>query len=600
MEFLDAGATVVQARERRRRSVDRRGDRRRRPSRDGKHQHLALSSDAALEPLQDGDVITVPQAMYVAVTGQVGKPGDTALTGGNTLIAAVYVAGGPLENGDVSHTELTHDGVRHVYDITKVPSGEPREPPPLGGKRVRADRQPRQLRRRVRYGRGHPLVLLNQPICIAGSGFVGIVSAVAFAELGATVSVYEPEQARIAEFDAGLPFHEPRVADLLRKHRTRGRVRFTSDLAVAIAGAGLVVICLETPAAADGSPDLSGVRRCVDGLAVCDLSACGAVVVRSTVPPGTSDEIRVTLGGSVPVIAAPEFLRKGTALADFLAPDRTIVGGDDVDALAGFAALFEPLGTPLMFTSARNAELIKAASNAFLAMKVTFANEIANLCDALGADAGEVLRGVGYDFRIGPDYLAPGIGFGGPSLEKDLRFLSNAAESRNVPFELARAVLDANREQPRRIVATAAAELGSLRGARIAVWGLAFKAGTDDVSSSQAVRVVEELVERGAIVSAFDPAVTGLALPAGATLAASPVAALKGAAALLVLTDWPEFAQIAPAAIAHALEGALVIDGRNLLDAERIPSAGLVIAASAASWRAGSDELPVANMTQFE
>lgn len=438
------------------------------------------------------------------------------------------------------------------------------------------------------------MVLLNQPICIAGAGFVGVVSAVAFAELGCAVTVYDTDTQRIAELDAGPRFHEAGVTELLRKHRARRRIRFTTDVAGAVDGAGIVVLCVETPASADGSPDLSILQQYVGELAASDLSACGVVVVRSSVPPGTSEEIGAALGGRVPVIAAPEFLRKGTALDDFLAPDRTIVGGDDVDALAGFAALFEPLGAPLMFTTARNAELIKAASNAFLALKVTFANEIANLCDALGADAKEVLRGVGYDLRIGPAYLAPGIGFGGPSLEKDLRFLRNAAERRNVPFALAGAVLEANREQHRRVVAIAAEELGRLRGARIAVWGLAFKAGTDDVSSSPALRVIDELVEHGAIINAFDPAVNALALPAGATLAPSALAALKGADALLILTDWPEFAHIAPAAIAHALEGALVIDGRNLLDAERISSAGLRYRGVGRFAEAGSDTLPVA------
>jgi UDPglucose 6-dehydrogenase len=228
-----------------------------------------------------------------------------------------------------------------------------------------------------------------------------------------------------------------------------------------------------------------------------------------------------------------------------------------------------------MLTTRRNAELIKAASNAFLAMKITFANEIANLCDALGADADDVLRGVGYDRRIGGQFLMPGIGFGGPCFEKDLKSLRRIAERTNTPFQLASATLTANDHQPRRIVEIVGEEVGSLHGATIGVWGLAFKAGTDDVRDSLAMRIVADLTSRGAIVRAFDPAVHAAVLPAGASFAPTALAAAEGADALLILTEWPEFAAISPAAIAAALGDGVVIDGRIVLDAERIASAGL-------------------------
>lgn len=438
------------------------------------------------------------------------------------------------------------------------------------------------------------MVLLNRPVCVAGAGFVGTVTAAGLAELGCTVRLYDASPQRLAAFDAGVPFAEPGLAETLRKHRARRRIEFTGDVAQAVASAGLVAICIEPGANADGSPDLRELLSFADALASANSAAVGCVAVRSTVPPGTCDRIAALLGHRSPVIAAPEFLRKGSALDDFLTPDRTIAGGDDIEALAAYAALFEPVGATLMFTSARNAELIKWASNAFLAMKVTFANEIANLCDALGADAGDVLRGVGYDRRIGSDYLAPGIGFGGPSLERNVRFLHQAAERSHVPCRLAEAVLEANAEQPRRVVSMVAGELGRLRGARIAVWGLAFKAGTDDVSSSPALRVVDELVTHGAAVTAYDPAVRAPVLPAGAAYAPSALDALAGADALLVLTEWPEFARIVPAAIAHALTGTLVIDGRNLLDAERISSAGLRYRSVGRFAEAGSAALSVA------
>lgn len=437
------------------------------------------------------------------------------------------------------------------------------------------------------------MVLLNE-LCVVGAGFVGAVSAAGFAELGCTVRLYDAQPQRLAVLETGPAFYEPQLSEALRKHRANGRIRLCADVGDAVAGAGIVAICIEPSAASDGSPDLRELWRFVDALAAQDLSACRCIAVRSTVSPGTSDAIAALLGGRPPVIAAPEFLRKGSAFDDFFTPDRTIVGGADVEALAAYAALFEPLGAPLMFTSARNAELIKWASNAYLAMKVTFANEIANLCDALGADAGDVLRGVGYDGRIGSAFLTPGIGFGGPFLERNVRFLRTVAEQADVPFELARAVLDANGEQPRRLVAGLARELGRLRGTRIAVWGLAFKAGTDDVSASPALRVIDELVERGATVSAFDPVVSACALPAGAAHAPSALDAVAGADALLVLTDWLEFARIVPAAIASALKGALVFDGRSLLDAERISSAGLRYRSVGRFAEAGSDALPVA------
>jgi UDPglucose 6-dehydrogenase len=417
---------------------------------------------------------------------------------------------------------------------------------------------------------------LRKPICIIGTGYVGMASAIGLAELGSDIVGYDVIPERIAGLQRGVaPYREEHIDELLRKNLARNRMRFTSDHADAVRGAGLILISVGTPASDDGSADLSGLWQCVHHLAKSDLSACDGVILRSTVPPGTSDEVAAMLGGHVAVAYAPEFLREGSAVADFLAPDRTVVGGDDLRAVVAYARLFEPLGAPVMLTTRSNAELIKAASNAFLAMKITFANEIANLCDALGADSGDVLRGVGYDRRIGSQFLMPGIGFGGPCFEKDLKSLRRIAQRSNVRCELATATLTANDHQPRRIVELVSEEVGPLRDRTIAVWGLAFKAGTDDVRDSLAMRIVDDLAARGAIVRAFDPAVHATVLPAGASFAASALAAADGADALLVLTEWPEFAQISPAAIAHALGAGVVIDGRNVLDAERIAEAGL-------------------------
>jgi UDPglucose 6-dehydrogenase len=403
-----------------------------------------------------------------------------------------------------------------------------------------------------------------------------MASAIGLAELGSDVVGYDVMPDRIAGLQRGVaPYREAHIDELLRKNLARGRMRFTSDHDDAVRGAGLILISVGTPSNDDGSADLRGLWQCVHQLAQSDLSACEGVVLRSTVPPGTSDEIAAVLGTHVPVAYAPEFLREGTAVADFLAPDRTVVGGDDLDAIVAYARLFEPLGAPVMLTTRSNAELIKVASNAFLAMKITFANEIANLCDALGADADDVLRGVGYDRRIGSAFLMPGIGFGGPCFEKDLKSMRRIAQHANVRSELANATLAANDHQPRWIVEMVADEIGPLRDRTIAVWGLAFKAGTDDVRDSLAMRIVADLTSRGAIVQAYDPAVHAAILPAGAAFAPNALAAVDGADALLILTEWPEFAGISPAAIAHALGDGVVIDGRNVLDAERIAAAGL-------------------------
>jgi UDPglucose 6-dehydrogenase len=417
---------------------------------------------------------------------------------------------------------------------------------------------------------------MNKPVCIIGTGYVGMASAIGLAELGCSVVGYDIIPERIASLARGVaPYREKYIDELLHKHISRGRMRFTGDHRDAVKGAGLVLISVGTPALDDGAADMRGLWHCIHALAESDLSACEAVVIRSTVPPGTSDEVAQVLGHRAAVAYAPEFLREGSAVEDFLSPDRTVVGADDLSASVAYARLFEPLGAPVMLTTRRNAELIKAASNAYLAMKITFANEVANLCDAVGADADEVLRGVGYDKRIGSSFLMPGIGFGGPCFEKDLKSLRRIADARNVPFQLANATLNANDYQPKRVVELVSQELGQLRGSKIAVWGLAFKAGTDDVRDSLALRIVDDLVARGATVSAFDPAVTNMSFPDGATLAPTAIAALDDADALLVLTEWPEFARISPAAIAHGLSGVAVIDGRNILDAERISAAGL-------------------------
>jgi UDPglucose 6-dehydrogenase len=419
------------------------------------------------------------------------------------------------------------------------------------------------------------LVLLK-PVCIVGTGFLGTVTAVGLAEIGCSVVGFDVDADRVAALQRGhASYHETHVEALLNKHLGRGSIRFTSDLDDAVRDAGLILVSIGTSHDEDGTSELHDFWDAIRALAGAELPACEAVVVRSSVPAGTCDEVATVLDGRVPVVYAPEFLRAGTAVADFLAPDRILAGSADLHAAAAYAALYEPLGTPVMLTSCRNAELIKAASNAFLAMKSTFANEVANLCEIIGADADDVLRGIGYDHRIGATMLVPGIGFGDSRIEHDLESLCWIGERNATPFRLAEATLRANREQRKRIVEIVVSEIGRLDGSKIGVWGLASEPGTNDVRGSLAPRVIDDLTQLGAAVTAFDPAVPDVRLAAGANVVSDALEALSGADALLVLTGWPEFARIAPEAIAGALGGRVVIDARNLLDPERISSAGL-------------------------
>ena len=413
-------------------------------------------------------------------------------------------------------------------------------------------------------------------VCIIGTGYVGMASAVGLAELGWKVVGYDIIPERVAGLRSGVtPYRESGIEEALRRHLESGQLDFTFDHDEAVRNASLIVISVGTPAAANGSADLRALRACAAALRRAPLREGAVVAIRSTVPPGTSDEIAALLRGHAEVIYAPEFLREGSAVRDFLNPDRTVVGASSIPAAVAYVRLFEALQAPVVITTRCNAELIKVASNSFLAMKITFANEIANLCDALGADADDVLRGVGRDRRIGGAFLAPGIGFGGPCFEKDLKNLQHVAAVRGIPAQLVTSTLRANEHQPRRVVELLEAELGTIAGARIGVWGLAFKAGTDDVRDSLALRIVDELSKRGATVAVYDPAVGAAPLPERCAFAKTALGAIDGGDALLVLTEWECFRDIAPDAIARALRGSVVIDGRNVLDADRVAANGL-------------------------
>ncbi len=399
---------------------------------------------------------------------------------------------------------------------------------------------------------------------------------IGLAELGWTVHGYDIAPERIERLRAGTPpYREDGLQEALKKHVDNGRMHFFNSLDEAARSAEIVLVAVGTPSRDDGSADLSALDNALTELAGVNFAAWPTIVVRSTVPPGTCDAFVPFVEKWGELVYAPEFLREGSAVRDFLNPSRIVVGARKSSIGVPYVRLFEALQKPVIFTSLCNAELVKCCSNAFLAMKVTYANEVANLCDALGANSDDVLRGIGYDPRIGPDFLRPGIGFGGPCFEKDVKSIRHVATKLDSSRELFSATLRANELQPMRVVEALAQEIGNLDGTMIGVWGLAFKAGTDDIRSSLALRIVEELALRGATVTAYDPAVHLAPLPPGSRLVRSAIEAAD-ADALVVLTDWPEFALIDPLLFAHSLRRRTVIDGCNVLDPRRVASAGLV------------------------
>jgi len=416
---------------------------------------------------------------------------------------------------------------------------------------------------------------MNTKICIVGTGYVGMATAIGLAELGCDVVGYDVLRDRIAGLRAGVtPYTESGLTEALHKHLAEYRIAFVDDFATAAAGARFVVLTVGTPASEDGSADLRGLDAAVEAILAAGLPKSTIVVVRSTVPVGTSDTVAKRLRGRHIVLYHPEFLREGSAVHDFMHPDRIVIGGNDHVAAIAYARLFENLGRPIVITGLREAELIKGWSNAFLALKISFANEVANFCQTASASADDVLRGVGYDQRIGSLFLNPGIGFGGPCFEKDVKSLRHVAGEYGAGRTLLSAILEVNERQPKVIATALEAELGSLAGRTIGIWGLAFKAGTSDVRDSLALRIIADLASRGAVLQAYDPGVHALPLQTPCTVVPSPLAAAE-ADALVILTDWPVFASIEPELYAGRLRQRLVVDGRNILDPERVAAAGL-------------------------
>jgi UDPglucose 6-dehydrogenase len=412
----------------------------------------------------------------------------------------------------------------------------------------------------------------REPVGVIGVGWVGLVTAACFAELGHPVIARDILQDKVDSLSRGeVTIHEPDLAELVR--RNAERLTFTTEMSELLGAARLLFVCVDTPPTYSGDADLSRVRAVVEEL---PEGSDHVLIMKSTVPAGTGEAIRRDLPG-LSYVSCPEFLKEGTAVADFMHPDRVVIGADagDEDAAAAVAGLYEPLGE-VLHTDVSSAEMIKLASNAFLATKISFINEIANVCEEVGADVGEVARGMGLDERIGSSFLRAGIGYGGSCFPKDVTALKMLAGNTGYHFQLLTAVIEVNELQKRRVVGKLEKHLGSLLGKRVALLGLAFKPDTDDMREASSLVLAARLQGEGAEVVAYDPVASERAgqLLDSVTLTDSALEALEGADAAVLVTEWREFAELDWAEVAKRMARPLIVDGRNFLDREALAAAG--------------------------
>lgn len=420
---------------------------------------------------------------------------------------------------------------------------------------------------------------VSDKVVVVGAGYVGLTTAACLASLGHTVDCVDIDEAKVAALTTGMvPIVEQGLPELVQQGVSLGHLRFRSDLAVAIADAGYVILCLPTPLGDDGAADLSAVWVVVRELGPLLPSGC-AVVAKSTVPVGTTRRIAALIDRpDIAVVSNPEFLSEGTAVFDFFHPSRIVIGADDSRAAERVLGLYDGINSDVVVTDPPTAELTKYAANCFLALKLSYANAMAELAEVLDADGVAVLDAVGRDARIGIGYFNPGPGWGGSCLPKDTAALRHMARSVAMPFSLVDAAIETNARQSRLVVdKIREAAGGVLTGSAIGVLGLTFKAGTDDLRDSPALAVVDGLVAEGAVVRAYDPTV---ATPApgwtnSLTIVKSAYDACEDAAVLVVLTEWPEFRKLEWSRVAAAVTRRAVVDSRNLLDPDILTEAGL-------------------------
>lgn len=409
---------------------------------------------------------------------------------------------------------------------------------------------------------------------VIGAGYVGLVQAAGLAHLGHTVRLSDASRDRIEMLRRGeVPIFEHGLPDLVSRGVDHGQLTFHDENLEAVEDAEVVFLTLPTPQAGDGRADMSFIQTVVDEIAP-KLAPGAVVATKSTVPVGTADRLRARLeelGATASVVSNPEFLREGSAVDDFMKAERIVVGAFDLESGQRVADLYRGLPSEVIITDPRSAELIKYAANAYLATRLTFVNSMANLAQAVGADVSQVLGAVGLDRRIGPHFLSPGPGYGGSCLPKDVSALAAIAEDHGFEFKLLKTVQEVDGEHRQRIVERLDGLLGGLAGKTLALWGVAFKAGTDDTRDSPALKLAAAIRSRGGRVVAWDPEASSEEVE----MAAGPIKATRGADALLVATEWPEFMRVDLERVAQLMRGRVVFDARNLLDPERVREAGL-------------------------
>ncbi len=418
---------------------------------------------------------------------------------------------------------------------------------------------------------------VREPIGVIGTGYVGLVTAAGFAHLGSEVFCIDIDADKIARLQAGeIPIYEPGLAEMVAENRER--LHFSTDIADALEHARLLFVAVGTPPTYSGDADLSAVRAVVSSIPASDRHA---LVMKSTVPAGTGASIQRVLAEQgkegLAYVSCPEFLKEGSAVKDFLNPDRVVIGDEGDWAGDAVVELYAPLDAPLVRTDIASAEMVKLASNAFLATKISFINEIANVCEETGADVIEVARGMGLDDRIGHKFLQAGIGFGGSCFPKDVNALKQLAGNSGYHFQLLNAVIEVNELQKRRVIGKLQKHLGSLVGRTITLLGLAFKPNTDDMREASSLVLCARLQADGANVRVYDPIAEHEAreLIRGVHFATGALDAVEGADAVVLVTEWDEFVALDWAEVAARMAGTLVLDGRNALDAAAVRAAGL-------------------------
>ena len=421
-------------------------------------------------------------------------------------------------------------------------------------------------------------------ICIIGTGYVGLTTGTCLADLGNQVTCLDIDEAKIAKLQRGeMPIYEPGLEELVGRNVAAGRLRFTTSYAEGVPEADFVFIAVNTPSGPEGEADIVHVRQAARSIAEV-LGQRTIIVNKSTVPIGTGDwvteivEKHVAPGIEFAVVSNPEFLREGSAVLDCLQPDRIVLGAQDRAAAEAVAQLYLPLRRPIIITDLRTAEMIKYASNAFLATRISFINEIASICEKLGADVKEVAAGMGYDRRIGPAFLDAGLGWGGSCFHKDVKALEHMAAINGCHPQLLRAVMEINRDQRRLVVQKLREALGRLTDKTIGLLGLSFKPNTDDMREAPSLEVAHLLAHEGARLRGYDP----VAMPVAArvlpqvTLCATPYELAQEADGLVVVTEWNEFKQLDMARIKTLMRQPVLVDGRNLYDPAEMTRLGFV------------------------